>query len=65
MTEILRDLMTTKCSSMHNPKARCHGKGCDGQCAQFQLALMKLHEHKNREVKIALEAYDKYEKRNP
>lgn len=65
MTEILKELMTTRCVSMHNPSMRCHGKGCDGQCAQFQMTLMKLHEYNIREVKIALSAYDKHEKRNP
>ena len=44
MTEILKELMNTRCVSMHNNTMRCHGKGCDGQCAQFQIALMKLHE---------------------
>ena len=64
MTEILRELMTTRCVSMHNPSMRCHGKGCDGQCAQFQIALMKLQDHNTKEVRIALNAYDKHEKRN-
>jgi hypothetical protein len=44
MTEILKELMSTRCVSMHNSNMRCSGKGCDGQCAQFQIALMKLHE---------------------
>ena len=44
MTEILKELMSTRCVSMHNNTMRCHGNGCDGQCAQFQIALMKLHE---------------------
>lgn len=39
MEEILKQLMNTKCVSMHNSQFRCYGKKCDGQCAQFQLAL--------------------------
>lgn len=42
MEEILKKLMSTRCVSIHNPSMRCHGKGCDGQCAQFQTALMEL-----------------------
>ena len=40
--EILKTLMSTRCVSMHNPSMRCHGKGCNGSCAQFQVALMDL-----------------------
>lgn len=39
MEEILKELMNTKCVSMHNNQFRCYGKKCDGQCAQFQIAL--------------------------
>lgn len=31
--------MNTRCVAMHNPSMRCYGKGCNGQCAQFQIAL--------------------------
>lgn len=40
--EILKTLMNTRCVSMHSPSMRCHGKGCNGSCAQFQIALMDL-----------------------
>lgn len=39
MEEILKQLMNTRCVAMHNPSMRCYGKGCTGQCAQFQVAL--------------------------
>ena len=39
MEEILKQLMNTRCVAMHNPSMRCYGKGCNGQCAQFQVAL--------------------------
>lgn len=42
MEEILKELMNTKCVSMHNNQFRCYGKGCNGQCAQFQVTLEKL-----------------------
>ena len=42
MEEILKYLMTTRCIAMHNSTMRCYGKGCNGQCAQFQIALEKL-----------------------
>lgn len=51
MTEILKELMNKRCVSMHNPSMRCHGKDCDGQCAQFQIALMKLHEMNEKNKK--------------
>ena len=35
MEEILKELMNTKCVSMHNNQFRCYGKKCDGQCALF------------------------------
>lgn len=57
MTEILKKLMNARCVSMHNPSMRCHGKGCDGQCAQFQSALMELEEEKVRDLRIAIKAY--------
>jgi hypothetical protein len=40
---------------MHNPSMRCHGKGCDGQCAQFQLAIMELNEATTKKVKEAID----------
>lgn len=39
MEEILKELMNTRCVAMHNPSMRCYGKGCNGQCANFQVAL--------------------------
>lgn len=39
MEEILKELMTTRCIAMHNSTMRCYGKGCTGECAQFQDAL--------------------------
>lgn len=42
MEEILKELMNIKCVSMHNNQFRCYNKGCDGQCAQFQVALFQL-----------------------
>ena len=55
MENILRKLMSTRCVSMHNPSMRCHGKGCDGQCAQFQMALMELNEATTNKVKAAID----------
>ena len=57
MTEILKKLMNARCVSMHNSNMRCSGKGCDGQCAQFQLAIMELEEKKVKNTKAAVEAY--------
>ena len=43
MEQILKDLMTAKCSAFYNEKGRCFKKrACDGQCAYFQNALFKL-----------------------
>lgn len=39
MEEILKQLMNARCVAMHNPSMRCYGKECNGQCAQFQVAL--------------------------
>lgn len=39
MEEILKKLMNINCISMHDSNYRCYGKGCNGQCAQFQVAL--------------------------
>lgn len=44
MEEILKELMSTKCVSMHNNQFRCYGKECDGQCALFQATLITLKE---------------------
>lgn len=57
MTEILKKLMNARCVSMHNSNMRCSGKGCDGQCAQFQLAIMELEEEKVRALRVAIKAY--------
>ena len=57
MTEILKKLMNARCVSMHNSNMRCSGKGCDGQCAQFQLAIMELEEEKTRALRVAIKAY--------
>ena len=42
MEKILKELMNTKCISMHNNQFRCYGKGCDGQCALFQKTLNEI-----------------------
>ena len=42
MEEILKELMNTKCVSMHNNQFRCYGKKCDGQCALFQKTLNEI-----------------------
>ena len=54
MEEILKELMNTKCVSMHNSQFRCYGKKCDGQCAQFQVALQALDEHELNAVKFCM-----------
>lgn len=54
MEEILKELMNTKCVSMHNNQFRCYGKKCDGQCAQFQVALQALDEHELNAVKFSI-----------
>ena len=42
MEEILKELMNTKCVSMHNNQFRCYGKKCDGQCALFQKTINEI-----------------------
>lgn len=42
MEEILKELMNSKCVSMHDSNYRCYGKKCDGQCALFQETLFQL-----------------------
>lgn len=42
MEEILKELMNTKCVSMHNDQFRCYGKKCDGQCPMFYATIMQL-----------------------
>ena len=42
MEEILKELMNTKCVSMHDSDYRCYGKKCDGQCALFQKTLIEI-----------------------
>lgn len=54
MEEILKILMNTRCVAMHNPSMRCYGKGCNGQCAQFQVALQALDEHELNAVKFSM-----------
>lgn len=44
MEKQLKELMNTKCVSMHNNQFRCYGKGCNGSCAQFQVTLMAINE---------------------
>ena len=55
MEEILKKMMNAKCVSMHNNQFRCYGKGCNGSCAQFQVALMELNEATTRKVKEAID----------
>ena len=52
MEEILKELMNTKCVSMHNSQFRCYGKKCDGQCALFQATLFKLENVEAKEIKM-------------
>lgn len=54
MEEILKELMSTKCVSMHNNQFRCYGKKCDGQCALFQATLQALDEHELNAVKFSI-----------
>ena len=44
--------MNIKCVSMHNNQFRCYGKGCDGQCALFQVTLLKLENVETKEIKL-------------
>ena len=55
MEEILKKMMNAKCVSMHNNQFRCYGKGCNGSCAQFQLAMMELNEVTARKVQEAID----------
>ena len=52
MEEILKELMNTKCVSMHNNQFRCYGKKCDGQCALFQKTLIDLEDMHKHLTKI-------------
>lgn len=54
MEEILKTLMNTRCVAMHNPSMRCYGKECNGQCANFQVALQALDEHELNAVKFSM-----------
>lgn len=65
MEQILKELMNTRCVAMHNPSMRCYGKDCNGQCAQFQVALesmrsknlewLNTHIHKMNDNGVCLE----------
>lgn len=55
MEKTLKTLMSVRCISMHNPSMRCHGKECDGSCAQFHVAMMQLNEAVTLKVKTAIE----------
>lgn len=52
MEEILKELMNTKCISMHNNQFRCYGKKCDGQCVLFQATLLKLENVETKEIEM-------------
>ena len=52
MEEILKELMNTKCISMHDSNYRCYNKGCDGQCALFQATLFKLENVETKEIQM-------------
>lgn len=52
MEEILKELMNSKCVSMHNNQFRCYGKKCDGQCALFQATLFKLKNVETEEIQM-------------
>lgn len=54
MEEILKKIMNAKCVSMHDSNYRCYGKGCNGQCAQFQVTLIELNEETARKVQEAM-----------
>ena len=54
MEEILKELMNTKCVSMHNNQFRCYGKKCDGQCALFQATLITLKETVAKQVQAVV-----------
>lgn len=54
MEEILKELMNTKCISMHDSNYRCYNKGCDGQCALFQATLQALDEHELNAIKFSM-----------
>jgi hypothetical protein len=60
MEEILKKIMNAKCVSMHDSNYRCYGKGCNGQCAQFQLTMMELNEVTTRKVKEAIDEMHLY-----
>ena len=60
----LRELMTKRCMSMHNPSMRCYGKECNGQCAQFQVALNQLTELYENFPKICNEQFSEYTKKD-
>lgn len=62
--EQLKTLMSVKCVSMHNPQFRCYGKGCNGQCAQFQVALNQLTELYENFPKICNEQFSEYIKKD-
>jgi predicted metal-binding protein len=44
MEEILKKLMNVRCVSMHDCTKKCYGKGCDGSCPTFVIALMEAEE---------------------
>jgi hypothetical protein len=54
----LRELMNKRCASMHNPSMRCYGKGCDGQCAQFQMAVQRLTDFTTQFPEICKEHFE-------
>lgn len=59
MEEILIELMSVRCISMHNRDMRCFSKGkCDGQCAQFQKALMDLEDYEVQNHKVIVDVMD-------
>ena len=55
MEEILKKMMNAKCVSIHDSNYRCYGKGCNGSCAQFQMALMELNEVTTSKVRAAID----------
>ena len=57
MKEILKQLMNTKCVSMHDSNYRCYGKKCDGQCAMFVSTLFKLENFNKNYPKESEEVY--------
>lgn len=60
MEEILKKLMNLRCISVHNDQFRCYGKGCNGSCSSFQVALMAINEKTTEAQKSFVESMTLY-----